>query len=62
MAILKTSWGTKRKTPTKKVEEKKETAQKDNSNMLICPQCNEKKLVMQENCMKCLSCGYGKCS
>ena len=42
--------------------EKKETVQKDNSNMLICPQCNEKKLVMQENCMKCLSCGYGKCS
>ncbi len=30
--------------------------------MMICPQCNERKLVMQENCMKCLNCGYGKCS
>ena len=42
-------------------EKQAETPKKDN-NMLICPQCNEKKLVMQENCMKCLSCGYGKCS
>ena len=29
--------------------------------MLICPVCNERKLVMQENCMKCLSCGHSKC-
>ena len=28
---------------------------------MICPHCNEKKLTMQENCMKCLSCGYSKC-
>lgn len=29
--------------------------------MLICPYCNERKLVMQENCMKCLACGHSKC-
>jgi len=29
--------------------------------MLFCPTCNERKLVMQENCMKCLACGYSKC-
>ena len=29
--------------------------------MLICPVCNERKLVMQENCMKCLACGHSKC-
>lgn len=29
--------------------------------MMICPVCNERKLVMQENCMKCLACGHSKC-
>ena len=33
----------------------------DDKNLMICPNCNEKKLTMQENCMKCLSCGYSKC-
>jgi hypothetical protein len=33
----------------------------DTPDGLICPNCNEKKLTMQENCMKCLSCGYSKC-
>lgn len=36
------------------------SAPKDNG-MLICPYCNERKLVMQENCMKCLACGHSKC-
>ncbi len=27
----------------------------------ICPFCNERKLVMQEGCVKCLACGYAKC-
>ena len=29
---------------------------------MICPQCNALKLISQENCLKCLSCGYSKCS
>jgi len=37
----------------------KETA--DNSGLMICPTCNEKALLNQENCLKCLSCGYSKC-
>ncbi len=32
-----------------------------NSGKMICPQCNEKELIHQENCLKCLSCGYSKC-
>jgi len=28
---------------------------------MICPQCNDKSLYYQENCLKCLSCGYSKC-
>lgn len=27
----------------------------------ICPFCNERKLTAQENCVKCLACGYSKC-
>jgi ribonucleoside-diphosphate reductase alpha chain len=34
----------------------------DNSSLMFCPQCNEKSLISQENCLKCLSCGYSKCS
>lgn len=28
---------------------------------MICPMCKEKSYIYQENCMKCLSCGYSKC-
>lgn len=28
---------------------------------MICPHCSERELVNQENCLKCLSCGYSKC-
>lgn len=31
------------------------------SSLMFCPQCNEKALLSQENCLKCLSCGYSKC-
>lgn len=31
------------------------------SQFMICPQCNDRKLISQENCLKCLSCGYSKC-
>ncbi len=31
------------------------------SNKMICPECKEKELINQENCIKCLSCGYSKC-
>ena len=33
----------------------------DNHKM-ICPQCNERELINQENCIKCLACSYSKCS
>jgi ribonucleoside-diphosphate reductase alpha chain len=33
----------------------------ENKNLMICPQCNDKSLYYQENCLKCLSCGYSKC-
>ncbi len=36
-------------------------AEVDDKHLMICPHCNEKKLTMQENCMKCLACGYSKC-
>lgn len=28
---------------------------------MICPQCNDRSLYSQENCLKCLNCGYSKC-
>ena len=31
------------------------------TNRMFCPVCNEKSLINQENCLKCLSCGYSKC-
>ena len=31
-------------------------------NKMICPQCNERALINQENCLKCLACTYSKCS
>ncbi|OGV39905.1 MAG: ribonucleoside-diphosphate reductase, adenosylcobalamin-dependent [Lentisphaerae bacterium GWF2_45_14] len=33
-----------------------------NSSYMFCPNCNEKALLSQENCLKCFSCGYSKCS
>jgi ribonucleoside-diphosphate reductase alpha chain len=41
------------------VETKKQ--EDDQSGLMICPECNEKALLNQENCLKCLSCGYSKC-
>ena len=32
------------------------------SGMMICTQCKERTMISQENCLKCLSCGYSKCS
>ncbi len=42
-------------------EHKDSHPEADDKHLMICPHCNEKKLTMQENCMKCLSCGYSKC-
>lgn len=38
--------------------DKKKTGHK----MAFCPQCNQASLYSEENCLKCLSCGYSKCS
>ncbi len=32
------------------------------SPFMICPSCNERSLYFEENCSKCFSCGYSKCS
>lgn len=32
-----------------------------NSNAMFCPQCGERSMIMQENCLKCLGCGFSKC-
>jgi len=32
------------------------------SPFMICPNCNERALYFEENCTKCYSCGYSKCS
>ncbi|MFA7230471.1 MAG: adenosylcobalamin-dependent ribonucleoside-diphosphate reductase [Victivallaceae bacterium] len=32
------------------------------SGMMICSHCNQRTLISQENCLKCLSCGYSKCN
>ena len=29
---------------------------------MFCPVCNERALINQENCLKCLACDYSKCS
>ena len=50
-------------TPVKKPTDDKSVPQDVSQfdGMMICPVCNERKLVMQENCMKCLACGHSKC-
>jgi ribonucleoside-diphosphate reductase alpha chain len=45
--------------PPEKSKKKQDKTQ--NKNLMICPQCNDKSLYFQENCLKCLSCGYSKC-
>ncbi len=51
--------------PRKEAEKAVQTAPAErtsiNSGKMICPQCSERELVNQENCLKCLSCGYSKC-
>jgi ribonucleoside-diphosphate reductase alpha chain len=53
-----------KKQPAKQVEATATTEKTnglDNENFMFCPSCNEKALVSQENCLKCLSCNYSKC-
>ena len=53
------------------IDEKKKVVQVETSKvdpatasngMMICTQCKERTMISQENCLKCLSCGYSKCS
>ncbi|RLD12223.1 MAG: adenosylcobalamin-dependent ribonucleoside-diphosphate reductase [Chlamydiae bacterium] len=39
-----------------------EVSKNINSQFMICPQCGERSLYFEENCNKCFSCGYSKCS
>ena len=39
-----------------------ETKHNVSSPFMICPQCGERALYYEENCNKCYSCGYSKCS
>jgi len=43
-------------------ETQSETVSNVNSPFMICPQCGERALYFEENCNKCFSCGYSKCS
>ncbi|MCK5852975.1 adenosylcobalamin-dependent ribonucleoside-diphosphate reductase, partial [bacterium] len=42
--------------------EKVDVSKNLNSQFMICPQCGERSLYFEENCNKCFSCGYSKCS
>ncbi len=42
--------------------EKIDVSKNLNSQFMICPQCGERSLYFEENCNKCFSCGYSKCS
>jgi len=42
--------------------EKIDVSKNLNSQFMICPQCAERSLYFEENCNKCFSCGYSKCS
>ncbi len=44
------------------LKEPDESAAISTNNRMFCPVCNEKTLINQENCLKCLSCDYSKCS
>ena len=45
-----------------KIQSTASVSRVENSNKMICPQCNERELINQENCLKCLACTYSKCS
>lgn len=38
------------------------TPEHQSSPFMICPSCGERSLYFQENCTKCFSCNYSKCS
>ena len=45
-----------------KIKSNAKVTEVGDSNKMICPQCNERELINQENCLKCLACNYSKCS
>lgn len=47
--------------PVDKDEETPAPPTADTSKFSICPNCNQKAMVFEENCMKCTSCLYSKC-
>jgi len=49
-------------TSANKIKSTAQIREMGDPNKMICPQCNERELINQENCLKCLSCAYSKCS
>lgn len=54
------------KAPAKAATKEDKATKKDGDGggrkLAFCPQCNQPSLYSEENCLKCLSCGYSKCS
>jgi len=50
------------KASTKEDKAKDKAGHGGGRRLAFCPQCNQPSLYSEENCLKCLSCGYSKCS
>jgi ribonucleoside-diphosphate reductase alpha chain len=57
-----TGEGNKKKKKSQAVAVSVKESSSVDSNKMICPHCNERELINQENCLKCLACSYSKCS
>lgn len=56
-----TAFGIQPELFTEKAEKSEKSGGGKANGKMICPHCNERELVNQENCLKCLNCGYSKC-
>lgn len=53
--------GKKESSASGQEKEKVKKTTRELSKFMICPQCKERGLYSQENCLKCINCGYSKC-
>ncbi|HRU00972.1 MAG TPA: hypothetical protein P5239_04650, partial [Victivallales bacterium] len=51
-----------KKITKKHIEEEYKKTNQSGKKMAFCPNCNQPSLYSEENCLKCISCGYSKCS